>query len=987
VLGFSNKSAIHKTFKEIMNGPFERMNRDSLSRFITNNKLDLQNIKTNYKGQPMPDANWALKESGLWEAFIQRYQDNLRDLKKVQEVITKDFGPINNKFNAYGKEIVSSGRVGTRLSDFAQYEVNPLVKEMLDSKVSIDEFSKYLQNRYAPERNKIINEKNQSPSVRDQGSGIHTDDAKQYMQDLDADRKKVLEKLANRVDAIVRETQDILVKSGDETQATIDQWRRESPHYVPLKRDETELDFVIDKGGIGGSRGLGAKGNFGRQALGSTKTVVDILENVMLQRERAESRAENIRIGNALYGLAITHPNPNFWMPINPRAVKNKAKLLEQMEAMGLDLEFAENLLAEPRTARLTKTKDEEGKEMRTVTYQVDRNYRQAKNVFPTRINGEDVFVLFNPKSVEATRLVDALKDNDPETIGLIVGTASSFTRWFTSVNSQYNLVFGLWNFWNDSQGAWLKLSSTPLAGKQRLFEKNLVPALKTIGKELRRQRNATEKPGKSSDENVEYFRRMRAAGGMTGMRDTMLKAKVKFDLKNPVWGQKVTFEEEHLLERQINALQHGPAMKKAIFVADMISDINDTLENATRLAAFKVAVMPESEGGLGLSDEEGAIIAKTLTINFNKHGARTKNIRGLYGFFNAGVQNTASVAATLGGPAGRTIIKGGLLLGVVQAMLLLTFGFDDDDPPEFVKNKGFVIPLGNKNYTAWSLPGGYRAIPNMGRLLTEGMLIATGAMKSNHGLGAKALDAAGVLVDAVNPFGNAGSILQAAAPTAVDTIVALTENKDSFGRPIYKEDTNLKQTPGWKRTRDSARTLSKGMSYMLNYVTSGGEPHDKGFISPTGDEIDYTINQIIGGAGREVEKAFLAGANLFQGEKTPIHKIPVVNRLYGEIDTPEAASARFYDNISMLAKHKGIIEGRAQEGQDVQGYMKKHPESQLSFAAEEIENEVSNINATIHKVKMLPSTKENKETVKRLEEGRTLLMTNFNKAVSKSHK
>jgi hypothetical protein len=88
-----------------------------------------------------------------------------------------------------------------------------------------------------------------------------------------------------------------------------------------------------------------------------------------------------------------------------------------------------------------------------------------------------------------------------------------------------------------------------------------------------------------------------------------------------------------------------------------------------------------------------------------------------------------------------------------------------------------------------------------------------------------------------------------------------------------------------------------------------------------------------------------------------------------------------------MLARHKGIIEGRAQEGQDVQGYMKKHPESQLSFAAEDIENEVSDINATIHKVKMLPSSKENKETVKRLEEGRALLMTNFNKAVSSVHK
>jgi len=461
-----------------------------------------------------------------------------------------------------------------------------------------------------------------------------------------------------------------------------------------------------------------------------------------------------------------------------------------------------------------------------------------------------------------------------------------------------------------------------------------------------------------------------------------MVKTKMHLNLKNKKWSEKISFEEEHLVERELKALQRGPVAKKVIFFADLISDTNDMLENASRLAAFKVAVMPVSEGGLGLSDEEGAIIAKELTINFNKHGARTKNIRGLYGFFNATVQSTANLATTLAGPAGRSIVKYGLMLGAAQAMLLVACGYDDDEPPDFVKNKGFIIPTGNNKYFVWNLPGGFRALPNMGRLITEGMLIATGIQKSNKGLGGKALESAGVLVDAVNPFGNAGSVLQLAAPTFADPIVALTENKDPFGRPIYKEDSNLKPTPGWQRTRDSARTISKGLSYMLNYITSGGEPFAKGFISPTGDEIDYTINQIIGGGGKEIEKGFVAAGNAVTGEPTPAYKRPLLNRVAGEIETPEAESARFYDNVTMLAQHKNIIEGRAREGGDVEGYIKKHPLAQYAGAGSSIENNVSNMNSTLHKLRNMPQTPEIKQTIKEIESARTEAMKVLNDLV-----
>jgi hypothetical protein len=959
-----------------------------------------QNIKTNYKGGELPSATWAMRDSSLWDDFVHTWQDNYRDLRTVQEIITKKFGKINTLFNAYDKEILSSGRETERVDDFVRLELRPLIKDMLDSKVTNDELATYMHNRYAPERNEIINEKNQSPSVRDQGSGISTTAAAKYMKELDSERKKVLEKLAQKVDDIVRKTQDVLVEDGQETQETIDGWRRTSPHYVPLNRDESELDFVIGRSGIANMKGLATRGAFGKQALGSTKTVVNILENIMLQRGRAVHRGEAARVGKALYGLSIVSSNTDFWMPINPDAIKNKDKLLEEMIEMGYDPDFAEdfakNLVAQPRTARLkniTVPADLLGpeREVRTVTYQVDRNYQMAKNVFPVRINGQDRYILFNPKSPEAQRLVGILKDMNAEQLSSFVGAASTLTRWFSSVNSQYNPAFGLVNLWNDVQGGLLNLTATPLAGKQKEVLKNILPALAGLGATIRRNRSSdTRQAGRpvtilgvevARADWGDLWERSRLAGGKTGYRGAMVKSKLRLDLFNPDFKKKITAEDEHLMESELRALERGTIMKKAVWVADLVSDFNDTLENAVRLAAFEVAVRPVNEGGQGMTDEEAAVVAKTLTINFNKHGARTKNIRGLYAFFNAGVQSTARLALTLAGPAGKKIVKYGLMLGAFNALLMMAFGFDDDEPPEYVKNKGFVVPLGGGSYFLWNLPGGFRALPNSGRILMEGALISLGALHSNKGLGGKAMDAAMVLTDAVNPLGNGGG-LQVLAPTFLDPYVAITQNKDAFGRPISKEDQALNPTAGWLRTRDNASEISKGISYFLNYITSGGEPYAKGFVSPTGDQLDFLFAQVVGGAGKEAQRLGTTISNKFKGEETPAYQRPMVNRVYGELGTPAAISARFYDNITMLAEHKNIIEGRAKDGQDFFGYIKNHPQAQYAFAAEEMENEVSNINSTIHKLRQQPETAQTKKTIKELEEGRTKMMFEFNAIV-----
>jgi hypothetical protein len=954
-------------------------------KFVTKEMLgtgQYQNISKNFRGGEMPEATWAMKESNNFDDWLYIWQDNYRDLKNVQKIINDQIGKIDDRLNAYRKETLNPGREAEQAQEFLKYEVDPLVKAMRDSNVSNKELATYLHNRYAEERNEIINAKNKSPAVQDQGSGIKTEKAREYLDKLPADRKQVLENLAKQIDKIVRGTQEILVTSGQETQETIDGWRKESPHYVPLSRDESELDFIVQTGG-GNLGGYATAGKFGKEAMGSTKTVVNILENVMLQRDRAIRRAESIRIGQALYGMAIKYPNPNFWMAINPDAIKDKDALVAEMEAMGLDPELIENLLEQPKTAFVSKKTGAEGETIRDVKYRVNRSYQNARNVFPIRINGQNRFVLFNPRSPEAMRLAAELKQLDSEKLGVFSGAASTLSRWFAAVNTQYNPAFGLVNIFNDTQGALVNLSTTPLAGQQKQVLKDVFPAIRGIARDIRKERKETTKrPIKTSydvdnlkpDDWTDLWRLFRQTGGKTGFRDQMVRQKMNVEWKGFV--PKFSFEDEHAMLVAMEKLEQGPIRQKVEWWADAFSDFNDTLENTVRLSTFKVAYLDNN-----LSAEEAAEIAKNITVNFNKRGARTKHIRGLYAFFNASLQGTARYAITLAGPAGKTIIKTGLAMGALNAMWMFLAGFDDDDPPQFTKNKGFIIPTFDGNYFIWNLPPGLRAIPNTGRLLTEGMLISLGLMKSNRGMAGKISDASSVIVDAVNPFGG-GTFMQTIAPTFLDPAVALAENKDSFGRPIFKEDQSLKPKPGWQRTRETASEFSKQLAYFINYISTGGEEFSKGFPSPTGDQLDYLIGQATGGIGRELKRAGEFVANKVSGEETPAYRVPFANRFYGETKTDAATSARFYDNVTMLADHLNNINGRIENKGDVQGYMNKNPISKLSFASEDFEKDVSSINQDITALQKMEQTPERKAQIKQLKEARIKIMTIFNDLV-----
>jgi hypothetical protein len=397
-------------------------------------------------------------------------------------------------------------------------------------------------------------------------------------------------------------------------------------------------------------------------------------------------------------------------------------------------------------------------------------------------------------------------------------------------------------------------------------------------------------------------------------------------------------------------------------------------MENAIRLSAYKAAIDND------ISKEKAASIAKNISVNFNRKGQIGVQANALYAFFNAAVQGTTRLVETLRGPLGKKIIGGGLLLGSIQAMLLAAAGFEDDEPPEFIKEKNLVIPLfGTEGkYIAIPMPLGYNVIPNTSRILTEW------SMSGFKNTGKKMENILGSFMDAFNPIGNAGWSVQTIAPTIADPIVALAENKDWTGKTIAKKDLNsLDPTPGYTRAKDTASFFGKKISEFLNWST-GGTKYAPGLLSPTPDQIDYLIGQATGGVGRELLKAQQTVSSVITGEELPEHKIPLAGRFYGNVKSGASQASKFYENVKEINIHDNEVKGRRENRENVSEYLREHPEARLVDRAKEAQRNIANLKK--RKAALIEKDAP-KESVTAIENQITRQMQRFNEAVERAQK
>ena len=889
---------------------------DSLSKsdgkFVTSEMLGEADTyasvgKTIFNQQPL--VNWTAPDMNNRDDFLKYWQNRQIDTKRIVDEISKSVGVIEDQWNPYLLEELFHGRVSKETKDFLVNELRPSLKEMEQLNVSIPELEEYLHNKHAEERNVQVAKVN--PSMPDGGSGIDTADARNYLANLSVDQKANLDQVNQMVKVITANTRQLLVDSGLETQKTINAWNNSYKNYVPLKRED--VDYSSSQGESVG-QGISVRGSASKRAIGSSKNVVNVLANIALHRESTIVRAEKNRVAISLYGLVLKNPNPSFWLAVNPDSKKDMQATINELIAMGLTAQDAANLMKEP-TQTIIDAKTG------LVTERINPILRGADNVISLRINGKDRFVFFNQNNPRALRMVESLKNLDADQLGFILGNTAKVTRYFASINTQYNPVFGTYNFLRDTGGGAIQLSNTPLAGKQLEVAKHVFPAWLGIYLQLRADRDGKV----SSNPMAKLWEDFQREGGQTGFRDQFSRAD----------------DRTRALESELKKMSQGVAHKFKDALFNWLSDYNETMENAVRLAAYKVAL----DNGLTLP--KGASLAKNLTVNFNRKGDVAIQAGALFAYFNSAVQGTATMVATLAGPAGKVIIGGGLFAGVIQATLLSMYGFGDDDPPDFVKDKSFIFPFSDGTYFAFPMPLGYNVIPSTSRIITEGVL--AGKEGGQLKIAKRIEHLLGLYMDAFNPVGNAGWSMQTITPTAFDWFAAIKENKDWTGKPIAREDFNkLDPTPGFKRAKEAASIFGKELSRFLNYA-SGGTEDTAGIVSPTPDQIDYLIGQATGGLGREALKATATAKAWMTGEDLPSHKIPLVGRFYGDIKGSSSVSTHFYENIKQMNEYENTIKGMAARDEDTDKFMKENPSAQLYVLANKVEKNVQQLRKLRH--------------------------------------
>jgi len=846
-------------------------------------------------------ASWDTPQKTKMSDMVYSIFDKQIDMREVVKNIKAYLGSIKEDIDPSQKETLFHGRVATKSEDFIRDEFHPLIEDMAAKKVDLEEFETYLWNRHAEEANNYVASINQN--MPDKGSGIATQDARDYLAALDPKKRMVYAALAKRVDAILEKNAQILLDEGLESKSTIDRWKKAYRHYVPLFREDLE-------GRLGTGTGFSVTGASSKGRHGSTRPVANILANIAEQRDRYIVRSEKNRIAKALYGLAKLNPNEEFWRLARP-TIETHTDI-----DTGLTVKIA------------------------GLGYKQRDNVVMHREIDPKTKEVVEKGVEFNDRNERALRMAHAIRNIDMDRLGEILGISAKITRYISSINTQYNPVFGVVNFIRDVGTAMLNLSTTPISGKQKEVAQNSLPALRAIFSSLR--------GGTTKSAWGDLWREFQERGGRTGYRDLF---------RTP------TARTEEI-EKEIKGLTRGQAMKKGRVLFDLLSHYNTAMENAVRLSAYKAGI------DSGMTKDAAAVMAKELTVNFNRKGQIATQAGAMYAFFNASAQGISRMYQTLAGPAGKKIIYGGITVGVLQAALLAAAGFDDDEPPQFVRERNLVIPTGGKSYITIPFPLGFHFLPNFGRIVSEWAL--SGFDKPLDRLG----DYAGVLAEAFNPLGSSGVSLQTITPTPIDPLVALAENKDWTGKPIARQDySQLSPTPGFTRAKDSATVFGKAFSWALNML-SGGTKYKPGLFSPTPDQIDYLGGQLLGGVGRELGKAeqFITGA--VTGEEVPTYKIPLAGRFFGTTEGSTQERSRFFTNIKEMNKHENEIKGRMKSGQPISGYFKDNPEARIWRAANAVENSISRLNQQKRALKERGASKVSMETLDKLIYSK---MKNFN--------
>ncbi|MBT4129693.1 MAG: hypothetical protein HOE44_03115, partial [Candidatus Marinimicrobia bacterium] len=808
--------------------------------------------------------------------------DKLSSLKKTQTEIEKTYGELADAENTYMQETLYHGRAQDKIERIERNYVEPIKNIMGIAKIDLADVDDYIYALHAHEANERLRKINPTEDELDQlkaetkeriveieggeleqkgllskvrtkerqkalereledlkmlldgyktsrpYSGDNTSLSGMSNEEADEvlsrwDVSKPMENIAAKVRQMLDENLDRIEIYGLESADAIEAMRGTYDNYVPLKGHELEGK------GAGTGAGFHIRGKETQRRTGRTTKAQNILAQAVADVEKTIVRAEKNKVGQSLLRLVSQNPNSEMWEVNKPE----RSKAIDKVTGL---------------------VKDKQ-----------DPTYQLRDNVLSVKVHGEEHHITFNEDNVHAMRIATAMKNLSGKEMNVFLKGAAAMNRYLAMINTSLNPEFVITNLERDLQTAMINMQATDVAEVKAKVMKGVPGAIRGI---YRAQRGKGYLKGENSYWQKEY-EEFRAAGGQTGWVDLHADTEVK-------------------AEAIRKELAGGGMFRKSGMKAihDLMMDANTAVENGVRLSAYTQARK------LGASKDKAANMAKNLTVNFNRKGDAGQMINAGYLFFNASIQGMSVMLTALKNKKARRMVYGVIAMSAILDMVNRAIGGDDEDGealydgiPDHVRERNFILMRadGSGEYDMFTKPYGYSMFATIGEEIGKAF---PDLGKKNYSPADGALRVASSSIDAFNPLGGFGSVLQLVSPTVIDPFVQIAENKSFFGAPIKPEAKGFGKTekPEYQQHWASAREISKDTAKWLNDMTGGTEVRP-GAVNWSPEHIDHWLDFIGGGVAKTAANTASTLNQMFSEDDLARENIPLIRRMHGKVD------------------------------------------------------------------------------------------------------
>ena len=801
----------------------------------------------------MPQETWT-------EFFVRLAQNGFNRVGKLQKVIEQRGGEVTPESDVYRAEELSSGKIAYRLNQLDRNYMRPLLSSMDENGLKIEELDVYLIAKHARERNDYIASINED--MPDGGSGMTTAKADEILSELSS-KHEALEEAAEIVYAVNSQNLDNLVEGGHLTQETADTWRERWNFYVPLKgkagteyRPGTGLGYSISGANIKNALGRGIDN------LPESPTA-----HAFAQAESAIVRTEKTKVGQALVELIRANPEPDFWT-IGQRTYKKFEDLYgEPFEGYE---EAPEGLV---ENIDYHRVKNSQGQ----VVYRLDPNYRRRDDVFAVMVEGQELLI-----NIKDRVLMEQLKRMNTTQLNAVVRGFGMLNRYLAMINTALNPEFVITNFERDFQTAMVNLGGEHSAEIAAKVARSIPGAIRGIWQ------STFDTRGQSEWRRL--YDEMQAEGGTIGF----------FGLEDI--DTKVRNIQNKLVDRH-GIL--GRTKKGVMTVRDVVLDANLSVENAARLAAYKVMRDEAVSNGMSRKDAKAraASIAKNLTVNFNRKGELAPVLNSAYLFYNASIQGSARILTALSNPRVRKIVGGIMATSFALALYNRSMGGDDDDDipywdkiSDYTKQTNLIImhPDGSGNFSKVRLPYGYNVFYYAGTAMHDLMF------NSRKTVAGTTMNMLSATMNAFNPIQGA-DLLDTLAPTFLKPYEQDARNINFMAAPIKPEyPYDQYDRPESQKFFKSTNPTLVEMMQAINEATGGDETHS-GLIDISPEIVKHYVSWLTGGAGLTVTRTLGTFTNLIKGDEIEMRNVPFVRTLGGKPGSHFDAQ-RYYDALKSVA-------------------------------------------------------------------------------------